>query len=512
MHWKTKLLTSIIILFSIAFSGELELIVKYKDNVKKSINKSSLSIQSDDISYKTTKVTDIYKDTITLKDSYIIQASTTTDYEILKSKLENDPNIESLYPNIRIKAHKIPNDYYYNSCQQSIMNLMHIEEGWDITTGDKSIIVAVLDTGADIDNPEISSRLTNGYDFVNYDPYPDDDNGHGSHVSGIIGAIGNNGSGIAGLGWNITIMPIKILDNLGEGYTSDLILGIDYARNNGARIINMSLGSEYTEAIQEAIDNAYNAGCIIVASAGNEDNELTGNNKVSPVCNDGNNNKVIGVSSLDDNQKKSYFSNYSDNFVDVSAIGEDILSIYPDNSYKRLSGTSQAAPFVSGLAALLLSIKPSLKQQEVFSLITANCATSIYLENPSYINKLGSGLVDFYNSLSKIIIPTTTTQDTTLIYYNAPNPVESNDISKHSSIFYLESNKYISSFIITIYSLSGKKIKTIEHTSLNALYSSASWDLNDQSGYSVPKGIYIAILEANINGKTTKKYHKVLIK
>jgi len=86
MHWKTKLLTSIIILFSIAFSGELELIVKYKDNVKKSINKSSLSIQSDDISYKTTKVTDIYKDTITLKDSYIIQASTTTDYEILKSK------------------------------------------------------------------------------------------------------------------------------------------------------------------------------------------------------------------------------------------------------------------------------------------------------------------------------------------------------------------------------------------------------------------------------------------
>ena len=246
-------------------------------------------------------------------------------------------------------------------------------EAWQTQKGSADVIVAVLDTGVDLDHVDLVTNLwtttvngsiIRGYDFVNGGTNPDDDDvdGHGTHVAGIIGAKPNNSRGIAGVNWNVQIMPVKVLDGAGIGATSDIIAGINRAVQSGASIINMSLGSSgsgtnddsdsYYYALKQARDYNEN-GVLVVASAGNNngsDNDTTPRYPASYELNN-----IITVGSSDRNDAMAAHSNIGATSVDLVAPGEAIYSTLPDNTYGEKNGTSMAAPHVAGAAAILLA-------------------------------------------------------------------------------------------------------------------------------------------------------------
>ena len=246
-------------------------------------------------------------------------------------------------------------------------------EGWDIRQSASAIIVAIIDTGVRVTHEDLRSNIwmnareatrnsrdddgngytddTHGIDTVNDDTVPNDDNGHGTHVAGILGAAGNNGKGVTGVAWDVQLMAIKSLNADGRGTTSALVEGIDYAIDNGARIINASWGGDsYDDAIDQALERARNRGILFVAAAGNDGYPYPSYPASSLSEN------VISVGSINRLGELSHFSNYSEMDVDVLAPGDEILSTWhdADNAYTEQSGTSMAAPYVSGILALNL--------------------------------------------------------------------------------------------------------------------------------------------------------------
>ena len=247
----------------------------------------------------------------------------------------------------------------------------------------QSVVVAVLDTGIDYFHPDLAANVwvnpketpgngadddnngyvddVHGYDFVSDDGDPLDDHGHGSHVSGTIGAVGNNRIGIAGVCWQVSLMAVKVFDETGNGDIDTAIKGIQYAVANGARIINASWGSnDKSRALQDAIDEARQAGVVFVAAAGNDNSDTL----FYPAAYD----HVIAVAATDSQDRRARFSNFG-SFVDVAAPGENIYSTLPNNSYGFYSGTSMAAPHVTGVAALILSRHPEFSPAQVENII-----------------------------------------------------------------------------------------------------------------------------------------------
>jgi thermitase len=236
-----------------------------------------------------------------------------------------------------------PNDPSYGS--QYHLPKIQANLAWDIHTGTSGATVAIVDTGVDIQHPDLSSKIVAGYDFVNNDTNADDDQGHGTHCAGIATASTGNANQGAGVSWNARIMPVKVLSSTGSGTTSNIIKGVDFAKNNGAHVISMSLGGgAYTQAFQDSINSAWAAGKIIVAAAGNN-----GNTVQQYPANYAN---VISVASTDSADNKSSFSTYG-TWVDVAAPGSSIYSTANGGGMTTMSGTSMATPVVAGLAALL---------------------------------------------------------------------------------------------------------------------------------------------------------------
>jgi thermitase len=233
---------------------------------------------------------------------------------------------------------------------------------WDIVTGSQQVVIAVVDSGIKLDHPEFAGRLVAGYDFINDDEMPDDDSGHGTHVAGIIAAALDNGEGVAGVCPNCTLMPVKVLNEYNLGSWSQLTQGILFAVDNGAHVINLSLGSTVpSETLQVAIDYAVERGVLVVAAAGNNGSDAP----FYPAALDGV--LAVGATSIGDTRwLKSDYGNY----IDMVAPGELIYSTYHDldnifQGYTYMSGTSMAAPFVSGVAGLLFSIAPDLTAHDV---------------------------------------------------------------------------------------------------------------------------------------------------
>ena len=197
-------------------------------------------------------------------------------------------------------------------------------EAWDILQG-SSVIVAVIDSGIDSNHPDIAANLIAGYDFVENDNIPNDLNGHGTHVAGIIGAVGNNATGITGVSWSVKIMPLKVLDQNGEGAYCYIIEAIDYAVQHNARIINMSFsGPDFSQSLYDSIASYPNV--LFVAAAGNEitNNDLTPSYPANfDLAN------IISVAATDQTDNLAYFSNYGLTSVDVAAPGANILSTIP---------------------------------------------------------------------------------------------------------------------------------------------------------------------------------------
>lgn len=241
-------------------------------------------------------------------------------------------------------------------------------EAWNVVTGSQEIIIAIIDSGIKLDHPEFAGRLTPGYDFVNDNNEPDDDHGHGTHVAGIAGAALGNGIGLAGVCPNCRLMPIKVLNENNVGAWSNVAQGILYAVDNGAHIINLSLGATtHLSTLEQAIQYALDHGVIVMAAAGN----LSSDAPFYPAALDG----VIGVGATNSSDGRWLRSNFG-SFVDITAPGSLIFSTYHDlnntyQGYTFMSGTSMATPFVSGVAGLLLSANPELTAEQVTEAIFA---------------------------------------------------------------------------------------------------------------------------------------------
>ncbi|MEX0797835.1 MAG: S8 family peptidase [Bacteriovoracaceae bacterium] len=259
------------------------------------------------------------------------------------------------------------------------------EEAWKITKGDSSIKIAVIDTGVDYTHKDLVKNLMvneaekngvegidddgngfvddiYGYDFANNDGDPMDGHGHGTHCAGVIGAS-HDTFGIAGVMDNAQILSIKFLTDSGGGTLSAAIQAIDYAIQRGVDIMSNSWGGGgYTQALYDVIEEANKAGITFVAAAGNSrsDNDAK---PAYPASYELDN--VISVGALDGKGKKASFSNYGKKSVHVFAPGVDILSTVTDNKHKKMSGTSMAAPHVSGIVGLLLSVEPNKTPLEV---------------------------------------------------------------------------------------------------------------------------------------------------
>lgn len=349
-----------------------------------------------------------------------------------------------------------PNDTQLD--YQYYLDQVEAIDAWDIVRESPEVIVAVIDSGVDIEHPDLVDNIwhnpdeikdgidndNNGYiddivgwDFILNSPDPKPKFGgqfsnlginHGTVVAGIIGAIGDNNFGLAGISWRVKIMPLKVMNGEGVGQTSLVYQAIKYAISQGADVINLSMvGDAFDPLLDQVIEEAYQSGIVIVASAGNEtdisSDEDSGINLTLqpqyPVCHDGGfgNNYVLGVGSVNTLDVKSKFSNYGSRCIDLVAPGESfygtlffspIISEFNQYFGGYWSGTSLTAPQVSATAALVKALRPDLTNQEIYDLIINN-TDDIDDINLNYQGLLGSGRLNIYNTISEAGVITTTT-------------------------------------------------------------------------------------------------------
>lgn len=247
-----------------------------------------------------------------------------------------------------------PNDSRF--AEQWGLPVVGLPEAWAAVPSNRTVIVAVIDSGVCLNHPDLAGRVMAGYDFVDNDNDPSDVFGHGCGVAGVIAANANNGIGIAGVAPNTRIMPVRVLDSRGLGNYSNIAAGIIYATDNGANIINLSLaGSTNSSVLEQAVAYAVSRGVIVIAAAGNFGSPNTYYPAAYP--------SVIAVGSIDVNLQRSSFSNYG-TFVDVYAPGRDILTTNINGDYAFNSGTSFAAPIVAGITAMSESMNAPLNTQD----------------------------------------------------------------------------------------------------------------------------------------------------
>ncbi len=333
-----------------------------------------------------------------------------------------------------------PSDTYYQN--QWYLTRVRAGEIWNKVNSSPDVIVAVIDSGTQITHPDLQGNIwTNtkenpnndidddrngfvddyhGWDFVagSSDPspkpgidYTSTGLDHGTMVAGIIGASGNNNQGVAGLTWNVQIMPLRALNSRGEGRVSDVVRAIDYAINNGADIINLSfVGPSYSESLRLALIRAYQKGVIVVAAAGNDDETGNGTNlnekPLYPACYVGDNGEdlVMAVAATDAVDQKAPFSSYGSNCVDISAPGISFFSTVYYNPYLPnaefnnyydgyWSGTSMATAVVSGSLALVKAANPHLTRYDLVNVLLKS-SDNIDALNPKYVKQLGSGRIN----------------------------------------------------------------------------------------------------------------------
>jgi subtilisin family serine protease len=309
--------------------------------------------------------------------------------------------IHKMEPEVGIRLESLPNDPMVES-QGWVLGEEGIDIGvtaaWDTVTGSPQVTVAVIDTGIDLNHPDLKDNLWNnggeiaengsdddqngfvddihGFNFWDRNGDVKDENNHGSHLAGIVGAIGNNGIGIAGINWDVRLMSLKFTDAQGNGSSAGAVEAIDYAIQNGADVINASWtlklegqAPEEDSLLKKAIQKAGEAGILFVTAAGNQFATGEGLNiDESPVyparfALD----TLVAVAALDSNGELASYSNYGPQSVDLAAPGAGILSTLKEGDYGAMTGTSIATAFVSGAAALLFSLNPDLSPQQVKS-------------------------------------------------------------------------------------------------------------------------------------------------
>ena len=319
-----------------------------------------------------------------------IQAADTSFVE----RIKNEKIVESIESNHRYTASFTVNDP--RSSEQKGIATVNIAKAWDITLGSKNIVIGIVDTGVDLKHPDLASKIVTGYNVLtDGKSSPEDDNGHGTHVSGIAAAATDNKIGIAGTAPKCMIMPVKALDKDGGGDALDIAIGIVWAVDHGANVINMSLGGPVcTETLERSVQYALIHRVPVVSATGNGNEEGIGINEPRyPAALTG----VIAVGSMGSTGEVSRFSNYG-KWTTVLAPGEQILSTTPTYSlpgimadYDYMDGTSMACPIVAGVVGLMLSRNPNMTPAMVKAKLQS---TAKPIGSTGFNEKAGYGLVD----------------------------------------------------------------------------------------------------------------------
>ncbi|HRY97873.1 MAG TPA: S8 family serine peptidase [Bacteroidales bacterium] len=425
-----------------------EIIIKFKDNVMVNIPKSGANnktgVFSVDEELKDKSVISVgkvfrnssrlktrtlvkypngeEKKTPALYNIYRIKLDPGADIKALAEDLAEDPTVEFAEPNYLVYTMSTtPNDPLYPN--QWHLGAVNAPQAWDSTTGDSTQVIGILDTGVDWDHPDLDDNIwhnpgeipnnnadddgngyvddVRGWDFVNDDNNPNDDNSHGTHVAGIAAAEGNNGTGVCGVAWNARIMPVKLLQSSGQGNSNDLAAAIAYAAENGATVINMSLGS-FGESltVKAALENAYST-AVLVAAAGNSRRCICYD--CFPCANfyPAAYSFVIGVEASTPAGDRAGFSNYDPSGpisynnpyglnYEIMAPGTGVLSTFPNGTYSTLNGTSMAAPVVAGAVALMRQQDPAQSIEQIFARL---------------LQSANNGVLDIIGALTCVLVP-----------------------------------------------------------------------------------------------------------
>jgi len=336
---------------------------------------------------------------------YRLELARGTDTAALIAELADDPSVEYAEPDYIARAATTPKDPLFP--QQWGLAKINAPAAWDVVTGTQTVVIAVVDSGIDLTHPDLDGRLwvnpgeipgngldddnngyvddVNGWNFISGTSNIYDGNGHGTQVAGVAAAAANDGVGIAGLCWNCRIMPVRVMADSGVSNYSDIAAGVIFAADKGAKVINLSLGGyAYSNALRDAVNYAVSKGAVVVGGAGN-DNLAT---PFYPAAYE----NVIAVAATDPDDLKVNFSNYG-TWVDLSAPGADIMTTFLGGDWGTANGTSLSAPFVSGLAALVLSQWPDWTPAMVRNQLEQT-ADPIDALNPDYAGKLGAGRIN----------------------------------------------------------------------------------------------------------------------
>lgn len=341
-------------------------------------------------------------DTIKAKERTRIERINAVLVDVADGEMENaidylrkQPGISAAEPNyIATTLETIPNDPDW-SLQYGLRNI-RAPQGWNYSTGAGWVTIAIIDSGVDRFHPDLVTKTLAGYDFVNNDDDPQDDYGHGTHVAGIAAAASNNGIGVAGTSWGAQIMPVKVLNASGNGTYANVASGIIWAVDNGAQVINLSLGGPaYSAILESAVEYAYNRGVVLVAASGNAGG--------SSVYYPARYTQVIAVGATNSNNERGAFSNFGDG-MELVAPGVAIYSTELGGGYSYRNGTSMAAPFVSGLAAILIgqpgNYNAGLVREQIRS-------SALDLGSPGWDAYYGHGLIQMDAALA--LVPATPT-------------------------------------------------------------------------------------------------------
>jgi len=394
-----------------------------------------------------------------------------------------------------------PNDprfvqqWYLNQANDADIDM---PEAWEITRSALDVPIAVLDTGADLDHPDLATALLAGWDYVNDDPNPSDDEGHGSNVTGLLGAIGGNGIGIAGVAFETLILPIKVLDQDQYGYYTWWASGFYYATDLGVRVINLSAGGEnYSAALHTAVRYAYDRGVVICTSMMNFDNAVP----YYPAA--FSETFAVGATNDEDRRADPFIwgggSSYGDH-IDLVAPGNGLISTYRDGGYAIYAGTSQATALVSGVAALMIQLDVTLTVEEVRTILREKADDQvgrISEDTPGFDIYHGGGRLNAASALDSVaagaLVPTAFTA-----HPPRPNP-------SMGPVRFVYDLTEAGPVTLRIYDARGRLVVTVlEGVPRSAGRHVETWYGTDPRGSPVPSGIYLFELIAGRHRATGK--------
>lgn len=452
-----------------------------------------------------------------------------------QAQLKQNPDIAWTQPNRWRYAQAVevtPNDIYYRPerndrhYQQWYLYMINANYAWSLSKGGAAMTVAVVDSGADFHHPDLKDRLLPGRTIItqsDYTPPADgmDDNGHGTHVAGLIAAMSNNETGICGTSWLGKLLPVKVLNNKGEGTDADIAAGIIWAADQGARIINLSLGGadddgSVPQVLQDAVTYAHQQGCLVIAAAGN-----SGDNSIFyPASLD----YVVSVAATDPWDRRADYSTYNA-YVDLAApggagstlfdIATGIISTYwsPNSEaldslsgpeagdYAVTAGTSMAAAITSGAALVLWSHEPAATAEDIENTFK-NTAVDIGPAGPDV--QTGSGRIDLLAAMD-----TTVPVIPELRLYNYPNPFRPGQTPDTKIVFYLSAPEKCT---LRLYDAARVLVwkKTLSTGQTMAGKNILSWDGRNQFGADVANGTYLMQLTTEHGHKSSIKFISVI--